>query len=67
METPLLSIPVLSGNGCTINLTKENIVVTKNDRIILIGIRDKISTLLMIPIKHHKKVNLSDAISKQWS
>ena len=58
METPLLSIPVLADDGCSINLTKDNIVVTKDHKIILKGIRDKISTLWMIPIKHHKKVNL---------
>jgi hypothetical protein len=58
MEQPLLSIPLLADDGCKINLTKDNIVVTKNDRIILEGIRDKISTLWMIPIKHHKKMNL---------
>jgi hypothetical protein len=33
-------------------LTKDNIVVTKNGKIILNGIRDKVSTLWMIPIKH---------------
>ena len=33
-------------------------MVTKNDEIILEGIRDKISTLWMIPIKHHKNMNL---------
>ena len=58
MDTPLLSIPVLADDGCAINLTKDNIVVTKDNKIILKGIRDKISTLWMIPIKHHKRVNL---------
>jgi hypothetical protein len=58
MEQPLLSIPLLADDGCKINLTKDNIVVTKNDKIILKGIRDKASTLWMIPIKHHKKVKL---------
>jgi hypothetical protein len=54
MKQPLLSIPLLADDGCKINLTKDNIVVTKNDEIILIGIRDKVSTLWMIPIIHHK-------------
>jgi hypothetical protein len=58
MEQPLLSIPLLADDGCKINLTKDNIVVTKNDKVILKGIRDKTSTLWMIPIKHHKKVKL---------
>jgi hypothetical protein len=58
MKQPLLSIPLSADDGCKINLTKDNIIVTKNDKIILKGIRDKISTLWMIPIKHHKKVNL---------
>jgi hypothetical protein len=58
MKQPLLLIPLLADDGCKINLTKDNIVVTKNDKIILKGIRDKRSTLWMIPIKHHKKVNL---------
>jgi hypothetical protein len=58
MEQPLLSIPLLADDGCKINLTKDNIVVTKNDKIILKGIRDKISTLWMIPIKHNKRVHL---------
>jgi hypothetical protein len=58
MKQPLLSILLLADDGCKINLTKDNIVVTKNEKIILKGIRDKISTLWMIPIKHHKKVNL---------
>jgi hypothetical protein len=58
MEQPLLSIPLQADDGCKINLTKDNIVVTKNDRIILKRIRDKVSTLWMIPIKHNKKVKL---------
>jgi hypothetical protein len=29
MEQPLLSIPLLADDGCKINLTKDNIVVTK--------------------------------------
>jgi hypothetical protein len=58
MEQPLLPIPLLADDGCKINLTKDNIIVTKNDKIILKGIRDKASTLCMIPIKHNKKVNL---------
>jgi hypothetical protein len=58
MEQPLLSISLLADDGCQINLTKENIIVTKNDKIILKGIRDEVSTLWMIPIKHHKKVKL---------
>jgi hypothetical protein len=45
MEQPLLSIPQLADDGCKINLTKDNIIVTKNDKIILRGIRDKVSTL----------------------
>jgi hypothetical protein len=56
MQQPLLSIPLLADDGCKINLTKDNITVTKNDKIILKGIRDKASTLWMVPIKHHKKV-----------
>jgi hypothetical protein len=32
MQQPLLSIPLLAGDGCKINLTKDNIVVTKNDK-----------------------------------
>jgi hypothetical protein len=35
MEQLLLSIPLLADDGCKINLTKDNIVVTKNDKIIL--------------------------------
>jgi hypothetical protein len=35
MEQPLLSIPLLADDGCKINLTKGNIVVTKTDKIIL--------------------------------
>jgi hypothetical protein len=58
MEQPLLSTPLLADDGCKINLTKDNIVVTKDNKIILKGIRDKVSTLWMIPIKHHKKVKL---------
>jgi hypothetical protein len=58
MQQSLLSIPLLADDGCKINLTKDNIVVTKNDKIILKGIRDKVSTLWMIPNKHHKKVKL---------
>jgi hypothetical protein len=58
MQQPLLSIPLLADDGCKINLTKDNIVVTKDNKIILKGIRDKSSTLWMIPIKHHKKVQL---------
>jgi hypothetical protein len=58
VEQPLLSIPLLADDGCKIDLTKYNIVVTKNDKIILKEIRDKVSTLWMIPVKHHKKVNL---------
>ena len=38
MEQPLLSIPVLADDGCTINLTKDNSVVTRNDKIIFKGI-----------------------------
>jgi hypothetical protein len=44
MEQPLLSIPLLADDGCKINLTKD-IVVTKDDKIKLKGIRDKTSTL----------------------
>jgi hypothetical protein len=58
MQQPLLSIPLLADDGCKINLTKDNIVVTKDNKVILKGIRDKVSTLWMIPIKHHKKVKL---------
>ena len=58
MDTPLLSMPALADDGCKIALTKDNVVVTKNDKIVLKGIRDKISTLWMMPVKHYKKVNL---------
>jgi hypothetical protein len=51
MQQPLLSIPLLADDGCKIILTKDNKVILK-------GIRDKVSTLWMIPIKHHKKVKL---------
>jgi hypothetical protein len=37
MQQPLLSIPLLADDGCKINLTKDNIVVTKTDKIILKG------------------------------
>jgi hypothetical protein len=55
MKQPLLLIPLLADDGCKINLTKDNIVVTKNDKIILKGLRDKRSTLWRIPINYHKK------------
>jgi hypothetical protein len=58
MDTPLLSIPVLADDGCKIELTEDNIVVKKNDKIILKGVRDKVSTLWMIPIKHRTKRKL---------
>ncbi|OEU07083.1 hypothetical protein FRACYDRAFT_198400 [Fragilariopsis cylindrus CCMP1102] len=58
MDTPLLSIPVLADDGCKIELTEDNIVVKKNNKIILKGIRDKVSTLWMIPIKHREKSRL---------
>jgi hypothetical protein len=58
MQQPLPSIPLLADDGCKINLTKDNIVVTKDNKVILKGIRDKVSTIWMIPIKHHKKVQL---------
>ena len=58
MDTPLLSIPVLADNGCKIELSEDNIVVKKNDKIILKGIRDKTSTLWMIPIKHREKARI---------
>ena len=35
-------------------LNQKNIVVTKNNKTILKGVRDKASTLWMIPITHHK-------------
>ena len=54
MKQPLMSIPLLADDGCKINLTKNNIVVTKNNKTILKGVRDKSSTLWMTPIKHHK-------------
>jgi hypothetical protein len=54
----LLSIPLLADDGCKIRLTADNIIVTKNNRTILKGIRDKLSTLWMIPIKHHRKALL---------
>jgi hypothetical protein len=49
MKQPLLSIPLLADDGCKINLTAENIEVVKDNKIILKGKRDKVSTL-MIPI-----------------
>jgi hypothetical protein len=58
MKQPLLSIPLLADDGCKINLTKDNIVVVKDNKVILEGKRDKVSTLWMIPIKHHKKKQL---------
>jgi hypothetical protein len=45
IQQPLLSIPLLADDGCKINLTKDNIVVTKDNKVILKGIRDKVSTL----------------------
>ena len=60
MEQPLLLIPNST------NLTKNDTVVTKDDNIILKGIRDKISTLWMIPIKHHKKVKHQNSHQYQW-
>jgi hypothetical protein len=50
MKQPLLSIPLLADDGCKINLTEDNIVVVKDNKIILEGKRDKTSTLWMIPI-----------------
>ena len=44
MKQPLLSIPLLADDGCKINLTKNNIVVVKDNKIILEGKRDKTST-----------------------
>jgi hypothetical protein len=58
MKQPLLSIPLLADDGCKINLTKDNIVVVKDNRVILEGKRYKISTLWMISIKHHRKKQL---------
>jgi hypothetical protein len=58
MKQPLLSIPLLADDGCKISLTANNIIVTKNNKTILKGIRDTVSTLWMIPIKHHKKALL---------
>jgi hypothetical protein len=57
MKQPLLSIPLLADDGCNINLTADNIEVVKDNKIILKGKRDKVSTLWMIPIKHHRKKN----------
>jgi hypothetical protein len=58
MKQPLLSIPLLADDGCKINLTKDDIVVVKDNKIILEGKRDKVSTLWMIPIKHNRKKQL---------
>jgi hypothetical protein len=58
MKQPLLSIPLLADDGCKISLTADSIIVTKNNKTILKGNRDKLSTLWMIPIKHHKKKQL---------
>jgi hypothetical protein len=58
MKQPLLSIPLLPDDGCKISLTANNITVTKNNKTILKGIRDTVSTLWMIPIKHHRKALL---------
>jgi hypothetical protein len=58
MKQPLLLIPLLADDGCKINLTADNIEVVKDNKIILKGKRDKVSTLWMIPIEHHKKEQL---------
>jgi hypothetical protein len=58
MKQPLLSIPLLADDGCKINLTKDNIVVVKDNKIIVEGKRDKVSTLWMIPIKQQRKKQL---------
>jgi hypothetical protein len=58
MKQPLLSIPLLADDGCKISLTADNIIVTKNNKTILKGIRDTVSTLWMIPIKYHRKALL---------
>jgi hypothetical protein len=58
MKQPLLSIPLLQDDGCQIRLTADNIIATKNNKTILKSIRDKLSTLWMIPIKHHRKALL---------
>jgi hypothetical protein len=58
MKQPLLSIPLLADDGCKINLTADNIIVTKNNKTILKGVRDKVSTLWMIPIRHRQKALL---------
>jgi hypothetical protein len=58
MDTPLLSLPVLADDGCKIELTEDNILVKKNNKIILKGIRDKTSALWMIPIKHRSKARI---------
>jgi hypothetical protein len=52
MKQPLLFY------GCKISLTADNIIVTKNNKTILKGIRDTVSTLWMVPIKHHRKALL---------
>ena len=41
MEQLLLSIPLLTDDGCNINLTMDNIVVTKNDNINLRAFKTK--------------------------
>ena len=51
MVQPLLLIPNST------NLTKDDTVVTKDDNIILKGIRDKISTLWMIPSQKGKSIS----------
>ncbi|MGK3760155.1 MAG: hypothetical protein ACI8RD_012472 [Bacillariaceae sp.] len=38
MKQPLLSIPLPADDGCKINLTANNIIVTKNNKTILTGI-----------------------------
>ena len=44
MKQPLLSIPLLADDGCKMNLTKDDIVVTKNEKIILEGLGIKYPT-----------------------
>jgi hypothetical protein len=58
VKQPLLLTPLLADDGCKTNLTADNIEVVKDNKIILKGKRDKVSTLWMIPIKHHKKKQL---------
>jgi hypothetical protein len=65
-KQPLLPVPLLADDGCKINLTADNIEIVKDNKIILKGKRDKVSTLWMIPIKHHKRKNYEHKNYQQY-